>query len=394
MAHIQKRGSRWQARYRGPDGRERTHRFDRKVDAEAWLDTNGADIARGMWIDPEAGKVTFENYAKTWLKTKVDVSPRTLINVEGRIYNHAIPHFGKLRMADIRPITARAFVAKLTAAGRAPSTVKAIFLTTSQVFAQAVVDGVMARNPCSGVALPSDRRQEEMHFLNPSQVNDLANSIDDRYRALIYTAAYAGLRAGELVALRVSSLDVLGGSIAVTGAASEVRGELTFGPTKTGRSRVVGIPRFLAQMLGEHIGRYPSVDGSVFTAREGGPIRHRNLYRRHFRPAVEKASAAAIAQHRKSEAIPEGLRFHDLRHTCAAILISNGRHMEEVKDHLGHSSIRVTSDRYGHLFPSARIALADGLEAAFQQAATDPAADNLRTVATISEILAPAQTAI
>ena len=186
------------------------------------------------------------------------------------------------------------------------------------------------------------------------------------------SAAYSsGLRAGELVALKVDRLDLMGGSITVAGAGSEVRGHLEFGPTKTGRVRTVGIPRFLAQMLGEQIGRYPSEQGFVFTAARGGPLRHRNFYQRHFRPAVAHTE------------LPEGLRFHDLRHTCAAILIANGRSMEEVKDHLGHSSIRVTSDCYGHLFPKARRALADGLEAIFQQAATAPPADITRTWAPV-----------
>jgi hypothetical protein len=94
----------------------------------------------------------------------------------------------------------------------------------------------------------------------------------------------------------------------------------------------------------------------VFSSALGGPIRHRNFYRRHFQPAVERAGLA------------EGVGFHDLRHTCAALLIANGRHLEEVKDYLGHSSIRVTSDRYGHLFPQAREAMANALDATFRAA--------------------------
>jgi hypothetical protein len=94
-------------------------------------------------------------------------------------------------------------------------------------------------------------------------------------------------------------------------------------------------------MLGEHIGRYPSPDGWVFTAAEGGPVHHHNFRRRQYTPAVESAELL-------------GVRFHDLRHTCAALLIAAGRHLEEVKTYLGHSSIRVTSDRYGHLFPEAQ----------------------------------------
>ncbi len=227
------------------------------MDAQTWLNTNGADIARGAWVDPAAGKVTFRVYAKSWRATKVDVGARTQINIDGRLDNYALPHFGDMQMSAIRPSDVRTFVAKLTGAKKAPSTVKAIYLTTAQVFSQAVVDGVIAKTPCAGVGLPRDRRSEEMHFLSPGQVNDLATELTDRYKALVYLASYGGLRAGELVALRVDSLDLgeLGGTIAVTGAASEVRGRLVFGPTKTGRNRSVAIPRFLSVMLGDHIDR-------------------------------------------------------------------------------------------------------------------------------------------
>jgi len=105
----------------------------------------------------------------------------------------------------------------------------------------------------------------------------------------------------------------------------------------------------------------------LFTSAMGDPVRHRNFMRRNYKPAVMAAE------------LPEGLRFHDLRHTCAALLIANGRHLEEVKDYLGHSSIRVTSDRYGHLFPKARAELADALDATFQNAVPQNLADSLRT---------------
>ena len=202
-----------------------------------------------------------------------------------------------------------------------------------------------------------------MHFLEAGQVDALAGAIDDRYRALVYLAAYGGLRAGELVALKVSRVNTLAGTLEVAEAASEVRGRLTFGPTKTGRVRTIGLPRFLADMLGEHIGRYPTADGFAFSAPEGGPLRWRNFYARYFRPAAARAG------------LPKGLRFHDLRHTCAALLIANGRHMEEVKDHLGHSSIRVTSDRYGHLFPRARQELAESLDETYRRAASSDGAE-------------------
>jgi integrase len=371
MSTVKRRGQNWQATYRGPDGRERTRTFARKVDAETWAAEQTATIAHRTWIDPLAGKIPFRNYADAWFATKADVAASTKINIETRLKRHIVPFFGDRQVSSVRPSDVRAFVANLIASGLAPGTVKATYRTLSQVLRQAALDKLIAESPCVGVTLPRERQHEEMHFLSPEQVNVLATAIDDRYRALVYTAAYSGLRAGELVALKVDRIDLLGGSIAVTCAGREIRGHLEFGPTKTGRVRTVAIPRFLAQMLGEHIGKYPSAEGFVFTAAEGGPLRYRNFYERHFRPAVLRAELA------------EDLRFHDLRHTCAAILIANGRHMEEVKDHLGHSSIRVTSDRYGHLFPKARQALAEGLEVTFRQAAPVSPADIPRTQAPV-----------
>src|SRR5262249_37202306 len=96
-----------------------------------------------------------------------------------------------------------------------------------------------------------------------------------------------------------------------------------------------------------------------FTAAMGGAVRHPNFTARHFKPAVIATG------------LPKKLRRHDLRHTCAALLIANGRHLDEVKDYLAHSSIRVTSDRYGHLFPKARAEMADALDATFAESLTE-----------------------
>jgi integrase len=113
-------------------------------------------------------------------------------------------------------------------------------------------------------------------------------------------------------------------------------------------------------MLKDHVEHYS--DGYVFTAHEGGPIRHRNFMRRHFDPAVTEARKRSD----DAEPIAETLRFHDLRHTFAALNIAQGCNMEELKYRMGHGSIRTTSDTYGHLFKAAKAALADALEATFR----------------------------
>ena len=128
-------------------------------------------------------------------------------------------------------------------------------------------------------------------------------------------------------------------------------------------------------MLGQHIGRYPSVDGWVFTAAEGGPVHHRNFRRRHFHDACVTAELGTVTKDKLGKAHYDGVRFHDLRHTAASLLIAADRSLQEVKDYLGHSSIRVTSDRYAHLYPEARAAMADALDETFKNATPANLAD-------------------
>ena len=112
----------------------------------------------------------------------------------------------------------------------------------------------------------------------------------------------------------------------------------------------------MAEMIGTHIGRYPSRDGYLFTAPEGGPVRHRNFMDRHFYPAVKAAND-----------LPNSLRFHDLRHSCAAILIAQGWNAKQIQERLGHASIRTTLDRYGHLFEGHDEELLEKLNALYDE---------------------------
>lgn len=117
------------------------------------------------------------------------------------------------------------------------------------------------------------------------------------------------------------------------------------------------LPGFLCQQLGAHLADRPHGPADlVFTAPTAGPLQHRTFYRRHFRRAVGAAG------------LPEALRFHDLRHTAAALLTAQGAHPRAIMERLGHSSITISLNVYGHLFPNLDEALTDGLEATFRQA--------------------------
>jgi integrase len=120
----------------------------------------------------------------------------------------------------------------------------------------------------------------------------------------------------------------------------------------------VALPQFMRDELAEHIAdRADDPTAFVFPATEGGPLRHSNFYRRVFKPASVRAGLA-----------PPTLRFHDLRHTCAALLIAQGAHPRALMERLGHSSVTVPLDRYGHLLPTLDEALTDGLEATHREA--------------------------
>jgi integrase len=141
-------------------------------------------------------------------------------------------------------------------------------------------------NSCVKIDLPRSRRQE-MLCLSATEVRSLAEAIDPHYRVLIYTAAYTGLRAGELLALRRQDVDLLRGTITVRRSLKDHNGHLSFGETKTGTTRTVSLPKFLTRMLSEHFALSPGLpDALVFASKTGLPLRHGNFTRRHFRPTV------------------------------------------------------------------------------------------------------------
>jgi integrase len=242
----------------------------------------------------------------------------------------------------------------------------------SQVLATAVEANRLARNPAAGVRLPRIVRRE-MHFLTAAQVEQLADSIAPPFPLLVRFDAYTGLRAGELAALRVGRLDLLRGRCEVVESATEVANELVWGATKTYERRTVRLPRFLCEQLGAYLADRPHAPGDlVFTMPQGGPLREPKFAERYFKPA------ALIA------GLPAALRVHDLRHTCASLLIREGASIKAVQHHLGHKSASITLDRYGHLFPEELDHLADRLDRLHAQAAVYPACTDA-SVATLGE---------
>ena len=369
MASIRKRvAGRFQVRW-WDGGVQRSRTFPAYRDAQAFRATVEVELARGDWVDPRQSRAPLREITQRWLESQQALAPTTYANIAGRLRNHLLPALGERPLSSLRPSDVEAWVAGLSASDLGAGTVRKCYQDLDQITQAAVRDGLLRQSPCVGIKLPTEVHEREMHFLSHEQVASLAQAIAPRYRALIYTAAYAGLRAGELAGLKVARVDFLARRLHVVASVSEVKGGLVTGPPKTKARRWVRVPAFLADQLAGHVQTYPSRHGYVFTSPTGRPLRHRNFYRRDFRAAVQASG------------LPPDLRFHDLRHSCAAILISEGWTLEQLKRHLGHSTIRVTSDRYSHLYAGHDDVLLDRLDARVR-AMSEPRSGSVTTLPT------------
>ena len=280
-------------------------------------------------------------------------------------------------VGSITKLMIEEWVRGLCSLGLSAGTVRQCFRILRCVLDDAVDRGLIGASPCKRIGLPRVSPSSAL-FLGPSSVARLAACIEPRFSALVLTAAYLGLRWGELAGLLRTGVDFSASLVRVVGTLEEVAGIVRYvSETKSrGGRRSLTVPPFLVSVLSSHLESFgvppslvplsvdaPSVPGGslpssefVFTDVDGGVLRGSRFRRRYWRPAVLAAG------------LPSGLRFHDLRHTCASLLIAQGAHPKEIQARLGHSSIKTTLDTYGHLLPNLGARLDEGLEKLFREA--------------------------
>lgn len=256
----------------------------------------------------------------------------------------------------------------------APNTVRRNYTVLRSILRIAVERRYIAVNPCDAVKLPRKRgaTKRKMLFLTSSEVRTLAEGIDPHYRVAVYLAAWCGFRAGEQWALRRDDVDLDAGTVRVDEAIKEVTAEpieelkdvrrlspsLVIGVPKTdGSQRTVKLPPQARALLAEHLAHVPAEPSAfLFTTSTGRPIRHNQFYTRVFQPAVRR-----LLPHVADYADRRGLRWHDLRHTCAALALASTTNIYFVMRLLGHDDIKTTINTYGHLLPSVDDALAEAM---------------------------------
>ena len=341
------KGARWRARYEDPECRERSRTFARKVDAERFLAGVEADKARGLYVDPSAGRQTVAEYAAQWQAAQVHRDSTTAV-IESHMRVHVLPHLGHRPLAAVTRSEVQAWV-KGRSQVLAPTTTKTVYSVLRMMFRSAVGDRLLGISPCERISLPK-APPREIHPLPHDAVGRLVEVADPRFRALLVTAVGTGLRQGELFGLRRDRVDFLRRQLVVDGQLVLLTGgPPKLGPPKTQASyRTVPIPDVVLEALAEHFVSWPAavvLDAAgaehelVFASHGGHPIRRTAFHARVW----SKTLAAA--------GIPRGTRFHELRHYFASVLIEGGESVKAVQARLGHASAEETLNTYAHLWP-------------------------------------------
>ncbi|MGH9023581.1 MAG: tyrosine-type recombinase/integrase, partial [Acidimicrobiia bacterium] len=349
--------SRYEVRLRGADGKERSRTLRTKKDAERYERTQHTAMDQGLWVDPRGGRVILATWAAEWQRTVVHLRPSSQRIYEANLRLHILPELGEIELAKFTPSMLRGWLAglatKVSRRGRplAGGSVSQAYRTLNRVLSAAMENELIGRNPLRAVKAPRVD-SEPMRFLSHNELATLAGAIDGRYRAFVLVAAYCGLRAGELMALRRKSVDLLRRVITVVEQVQRISGghEVSSPKSSSGR-RSVPLPALVAEALTEHLAVYtePGADALVFPAPEGGFLRPENFRSRVWIPATKAAGVAP-------------LRLHDLRHTCASLAIAAGADVKVLQRMLGHASAALTLDRYGHLMPGQARSVADRLD--------------------------------
>jgi integrase len=385
--NIRRRGKSWAVYFR-VNGRQIWRSFpDRdyggspgaREAAELYLAQSQAKRLRGEFRRPV--KIRFRDFAEEWLRVyaKPNVKARTFEAYEGSLRVHLVPHFGDLLLTEISRRGLDTFVADWLAGGphyqerlrlareaeakrardedrglrpvklgRSPGTISNALTPLREMFGHAVEWEYLTANPALGVKRPPVKRTE-MHVLGPAEINRLLAKVDGPGRVAILMTT--GMRRGELLALRWGDVDWFSRRIWVR------RNVTTHGqfqePKTRGSVRAIAMPATLATALREHqlASPFSDEDDLIFANEKGSPLDGHNFVRRVFEPALRRAGLPKI-------------RFHDLRHTFASLLIAQGEHAKLISEQLGHASVQITLDRYGHLLPASYDSAGERLDAA------------------------------
>ena len=343
MASIIKRegsrGATWWVVWRTQHGAQRSKTFKDRSDARRFRTTLEALEQAGQGPDLRRGDITLDAWATQVLAT-LHLKPKTAETYASLMRSRISPTFGPRTLRSIERGEVRAWTAQMIREV-SPRRTQNAYALLNRLLNEAVLEGLILTNPAAGVRLP----RTTQHTVRPWTLEELkaVAHAAGRYEPLILWLGLMGTRWAETIGLEWAQIS--GGQVTIDTSLSEVNGRFHRVATKTYAVRRLPIPTTVLNQLPER------ADGLVFTTRYGNPIRGAKFRADVFVPACERAGI-------------EPIRIHDLRHTCASLLVQGGANPKMVQQWMGHQDIRVTLNTYTHLYTSDLEMLAKQLDAA------------------------------
>lgn len=368
MAVRQMTDGQWQARWRDENGKQRAKKFQTKREATRFFNDVLSRRDGGQKTSFDSS-MTVTTLAGRWLDASLQLRPRTIETYRRDLDAYILPRLGGIKMANLRPAMVQSFLADELAT-LAPSSVHRHYRTLHTMFNWAIRMEYLTANPCTAVNPPRVPKGE-MTIFTVEQIEQIAANITPRYRVFVLLLAYGGLRMSEAVGIRRFNVD--GTRVTIGSQLQKIAGKWVRTETKTtAGERTIVVPPSVADELATHMAEFTGPDATalVFTDRSGNPIGHSFRYGAWALACVKSGMGQREWASAKSNPNgPRHLRYrniphpHDLRHTSVALAIAAGAHPKTIQHRLGHSSISVTMDTYGHLFSGIDEALADDLDA-------------------------------
>jgi len=287
--------------------------------------------------------------------------PSAIRSYEAALRDHIIPRLGRTRLADVQHRDVQRIADDLLAEGRDPSTIRNALMPLRVIFRRAVEDGDLTVNPCAHLRLPAVRGRRE-RIASPEEAQRLLAALPKRDRPVWATALYAGLRRGELMALRWDDVDLAAGVIRVERSYDD-KGRVEIEPKSRAGRRTVPIVGALRDVLVEHKARQDRDGWLAFGSSAERPLVPSNLWRR------------AQRAWKRARLRPIGL--HEARHTFASVLIAAGVNAKAITTYTGYASIQTTYDLYGKLMPGSESEATALVDAYLARADTQARLDQL-----------------
>ena len=334
-----KKTKKWEYDYKDLKGKRRIKKgFNTKAEAERAFAKRCEELNKG--INPINKKTNIKDAGELYLRlhASTNCKPSTYQTYLGYLNNIIVPFFGDLNINEISPILIKEFMKQMQDKGRANATINKYIKFISALYNFMIDSDIAVRNPLVRIKSLKEVKNKKIRALCTEVVLALLSKkkkIYPDFYPLLFTAIFTGMRQGEIMALTWDSINWITKKITID--KNYTHGKL--GTPKTGKIRVIDMSDELVKVLREWRITCPHSEYNlIFPNNEGNYQSAENMMKRRFLPALNRAGIDKI-------------RFHDLRHTYASLLLANGAPMKYVQYQLGHSSITMTMDLYTHLLP-------------------------------------------